>query len=336
MGKITVDEFKKLYPTKEVPPYGECIVVPGDKFDPDWEVDLGDQDHACFNVLLDRKPVTLVQLEKSVGAVTLKGSLEADSKTELPGVNSAEFPWSDEDEKKLLRRMNELEGTVYERAELLVPEFHGRSAVALRQKFYKLTGLRGSSRSKSRPKPKFLYVPWSVKEDDLLIELWNKRVNNKRLKRSAIAEKLPGRSHESIQNRLKALQKLGRIEPRWKQKPRKPRSETAKPSEHGIDSQLAYKQPGNAIPTPADLQRAIEKITVDINGILSILEGQNHVIDKLLCMQQMQGLEIKASKGKFTIPFSLWEHYANAILEDDKKFRDVFREKVRKLLEACA
>jgi len=141
--------------------------------------------------------------------------LQRARKAELPSGSLAEFPWSDADERKLLQRMNELEGTVYERAALLMPEFPGRSVVSLRQKFYKLTGLKGSSKRKPRPRPELLHVPWTPKEDELLIELWNRR-----LIASAIAQKLPGRSLEAVHNRLGTLQNLKRIKPRWKQKPK--------------------------------------------------------------------------------------------------------------------
>jgi hypothetical protein len=47
----------------------------------------------------------------------------------------------------------------------------------------------------------------------------------------------------------------------------------------------------------------------------------------------MQTLQVKEHLGELAIPKGLWVHYANAILEDDKKFREGFREKVKKLLE---
>ena len=34
---ITVDELRQKFPTEAIAPYGDCIVVPGDQFDPGWE-----------------------------------------------------------------------------------------------------------------------------------------------------------------------------------------------------------------------------------------------------------------------------------------------------------
>ena len=209
---VSVEDLRTRFPVQNVAPYGECIVVPGAVFDPDWEADFEEETE---DTMVNGEPVTLIIL----GTKTESASLKEESGERLvynPEEHNkleksfAEFPWSDEDESKLLRRMSELEGTVYERVTLLMPEFHGRSATSLRQKFYKLTGLKGSSKRKGRPKPEYLHAPWSAKEDDLLIEAWNKRMT-----RSTIALKVVGRSIEAVQNSLKQLQKLGRIKPRW-------------------------------------------------------------------------------------------------------------------------
>jgi hypothetical protein len=41
---ISIEELKQRYPNIiDVKPHGWCIVVPGDKFDPDWEFQLEDQ-----------------------------------------------------------------------------------------------------------------------------------------------------------------------------------------------------------------------------------------------------------------------------------------------------
>jgi hypothetical protein len=60
---------------------------------------------------------------------------------------------------------------------------------------------------------------WTLDEDNLLVELWNK---TPRLTVNAIAAeflvKFPKRSQGSIGNRLTGLQNEGRIQPRWKLK----------------------------------------------------------------------------------------------------------------------
>ena len=44
---ITIEELKQKFPIKNVHPYGECIIVPGAEFDPDWDQELLDQGVEC-------------------------------------------------------------------------------------------------------------------------------------------------------------------------------------------------------------------------------------------------------------------------------------------------
>lgn len=60
---VSVDELKQKYAVMKVPPYGDCIIIPGEEFDPDWDVFLGDQGYNCYETILDEHPVTLVQLK---------------------------------------------------------------------------------------------------------------------------------------------------------------------------------------------------------------------------------------------------------------------------------
>jgi len=236
---VTFEELKKRFKFDNVVPYGECVIIPGTEFDPDWEDELSSQGCELHFVDIAGKPVTLMQKgkdqEEEVEEVEEREEVaereERDKVEKVEKVEDveevekvtdyeatthgsmAEFPWSNEDEKKLLQRMNQLEGTVYERVALLMPEFSGRTGVALRQKYYKLTGLKAGSKRKGRPKPELLHVPWNAQDDDLLIELWKKRMTV-----SAIAQKVVGRSYESVKMRLQMLKQLGRIKPRWERK----------------------------------------------------------------------------------------------------------------------
>lgn len=64
---VTIDWLKETFGSPvNVAPYGECIVVQGDRFDPDWEAELGDQGFRCHFTDLDMRAVTLVQLKKAV------------------------------------------------------------------------------------------------------------------------------------------------------------------------------------------------------------------------------------------------------------------------------
>ena len=66
--KVSIAELKEKFgPSHDVAPYGECIVVQGTEFNPDWEAELGDQGYKCHFGDLDGHAVTFVQLKKAVG-----------------------------------------------------------------------------------------------------------------------------------------------------------------------------------------------------------------------------------------------------------------------------
>jgi hypothetical protein len=79
------------------PPFGDCFVVPGKEFDPDWEDSLADDGHACHNVFLKEKPVTLVEVavqklddgEEDDGH---KGKEKEESQEESPKETTTEKP----------------------------------------------------------------------------------------------------------------------------------------------------------------------------------------------------------------------------------------------------
>jgi hypothetical protein len=252
----------KGFPEENVPPYGLCIKVPEDKFDWDWESALADQGHGIVHTEIQGEKFTLIRLtsDNEDGLSTRSTvSTQSTKSAEASDKSLAEFPWSDEEEKRLIRRMDELKGTVYERATLLISEFSGRSAVALRQKFYQLTGLKGVSKRKARPRPERMQTPWTPQEDDLLIDLWNKR-----LTRHAIAVKVEGRSEEAVQNRLKRLQDDGRIKPRWKQKRKRQHREKVESKGPTLGSEPTKERESTPMHTPISGEVPIEQKILDV------------------------------------------------------------------------
>lgn len=244
MSDITVEMLKEFFPVvKDVAPYGACIVVPGDKFDPDWEDQLCTQGHKVIMTSLDDKVVTLVKLEEE--KKDLAASRVANLQIKV---------WSEDDAELLLKRMRELPGTVEQKCGQLTKEFKDRSPAAIHQKYVKLQ--RG-------------------------------------LKKQA--------------------------------RPTKERKGPVKP-------ERASTPTSTLMSTPATL----DKLASDVKGILDILDVQGRVVDKLFCALLMQAVEIKEERGSLSIPPGLWIHYANALLEEDKQFREKFRMKVKQLLEASA
>jgi hypothetical protein len=60
---MNIEELKTKFPTKTFSLHGECIVIPGTEFDPDWEDPLEEKGYKCIMTDLDGKPVTLVHLK---------------------------------------------------------------------------------------------------------------------------------------------------------------------------------------------------------------------------------------------------------------------------------
>lgn len=69
---ITIDGLRREFGAgREVSPYGFVIVVPADKFDPDWEVYLADHGFKCIEFSLGGKPVVLVKRSAAEGKSVL-------------------------------------------------------------------------------------------------------------------------------------------------------------------------------------------------------------------------------------------------------------------------
>jgi hypothetical protein len=65
----SIEELKQDYgdTVTSMPLYGgDCLVIPGTEFNPDWEAELGDQGFRCHFGSLNNRAVTFVQLKKAV------------------------------------------------------------------------------------------------------------------------------------------------------------------------------------------------------------------------------------------------------------------------------
>lgn len=228
---ITVDELRQKFPTKNVPPYGECIVVPGDEFDPDWEVSLGEQSCKCFMTDLEGKPVTLVKFRALAKTDTPKEVFHPEPKTEktnlvAPWLNNS-VSWKPEETALIISLWNEGK-SIKEVCRGVTETFPNRTDKAVMNRISRLQGankivsrkksvaLRQDNTKVASVEPKPIMPQTSVKrwtpiEDSLLIELWNEDV-----KVPGMLEHFRGRTRDSIAMRIDVLQKAGRIAPRWK------------------------------------------------------------------------------------------------------------------------
>jgi len=198
-----LEDLKQKYPIKNIPPYGECIVVPGPDFDTDFEVELGDEGYSCINTDLDGKPITLVRLKKSVAE-------EGEKTVYSPptAIKASPFQkWSSEEDEVLVKLWNERV-----LIEKMTPSFPGRTEAAIRLRIQRLEKYGKIKKRAGRPKGLTSSVRrWSDQEEQLLIELWNKGT-----KVPGMLAQFPGRTRNSVAMRIDILQKSGAIEPRWK------------------------------------------------------------------------------------------------------------------------
>jgi hypothetical protein len=131
---ITVDELKQRgFIVRDIAPHGDCIVIPGAKFDPDWEAELADQGYNCFLTNLGSEAVTLVSLKKSIAERPLKVVRRQGVR---PGTKMK--PWTGADCVRLMKRWDELKGYQPYRALKLTEEFPGRTATSITLKHQKL------------------------------------------------------------------------------------------------------------------------------------------------------------------------------------------------------
>ena len=156
MKEISIQELtEKFGPSLNMPPWGECLVVPGTEFDPDWEVSLGDAGYRCHFTSLDSRAITAVQLKKSVAvgkmvyvperaaAQAISSNGEVKILEKIRGKGCLKGPeWDDEQVSLLLILWEKHKNLPKERraVELAkLPEFKGRSASSILQKAYMLS-----------------------------------------------------------------------------------------------------------------------------------------------------------------------------------------------------
>lgn len=159
MAKISLAELREKFgPTKNVQPYGDCIIVQGDQFDPDWEAYLAKERARCFFGELDGHPVVFVKprqqlppgkseyvppspVVKPVAAEPVKATVPASRKIAKMGPD-----WSDKEMAELLYQFDLLaaQGKAYGASLLLAnsSEFSCRSLPAVKVKLKRLTKMR--------------------------------------------------------------------------------------------------------------------------------------------------------------------------------------------------
>jgi hypothetical protein len=91
---VSIDALsERLGPPMSVDPWGECLIIQGTEFNPDWESQLSKLGFKCHCGTLDNYAVTFVQLKRFIGTGYHKGP-----------------HWTPEEEKLLVEVIND---TIY-------------------------------------------------------------------------------------------------------------------------------------------------------------------------------------------------------------------------------
>lgn len=140
---VTLEELKQKYPVQQFSLYGECVVVPGNEFDPDWEHYLTEQGHKCHFVDFEGKAVSLIELgrrerkgetrEVFRPRTSEKKETLAERRTRI--LHDPLSKWTPKDREKLITLWNDpMKITIREIAE----HFPKRSVHAIKNRLQKL------------------------------------------------------------------------------------------------------------------------------------------------------------------------------------------------------
>jgi hypothetical protein len=291
LKEVTIEELKDRFIVRDVPPYGFVVMIPGSDFDPDWEALLEDLGFGCVFAEINNEKFTLVKLEKEEG--------EEERVTRRAGAQPGQkmIHWSDADEERLLKRVEELPGFIEKKVVLLMQEFPGRSAMALQKKYEKLK--HGKKKKAKAAKGKCLKCGLAV---DLCT-----CVEVNREKERQDEKRLQDANKEQVRKLVESEEPI-----------RSPILTLADPVAQSF------------------VVRKLIKIEDNVEALLEFTKLHAVYIAKIHCMAVMQALEAQEHKGILLISPKLREHYVEALGSTDGKASTVFLEKAGLLVEASS
>ena len=223
---VTFEELRARYPPKRVNPFGDCCIVPGAEFDPDWEAELCDLGCSVHFADLGGKPVALVYKKPIQGAgekvVYRPPEASAPKAEETLRDRLLLGAWRPFEDEALIKLYNS--GAKYDVIfEELQKRFPDRSLAAVTNRIGHLQqrGLIEARQPRGNVKRERKqdastgvstgrgHKKWNAQEIKLLTELWIQG-----LTLSKIAARFPGRSSHGVDLHLNALRRKGLIEGR--------------------------------------------------------------------------------------------------------------------------
>jgi hypothetical protein len=326
MAAISFEELCKKYPIHNVSPYGECVVVPGDKFDPDWEVFL--EDCICHNTDWEGKPVTLVKRKTRKGESEKivyspeqeRKKSEAQAVSEPEPVRSIEkhlVVWTKEEIERFIKLWNK--DPDYAK---ILKSFPNRTKIALIQKATELKKagiienayvVKAKLKKKEplKPVPKINVRPvgspifrrdeylWSKKEEKLVIELWNAKktvaqIQKELAKTNANSNRsMESRSTVAISSEIARLRVKGLIKPRFEWKKKKETKEEEKALKESQEPEMQKKT--SDVPPVEEVERLLF-----VRGVGYCVRLSENLCRKL-GLKEKDFVVIQLEKGKGSI-----------------------------------
>jgi hypothetical protein len=135
------DELKNKYPNAQLSLYGDCLIIPSNEFQKEWEKTLQEEGHTVHMTDYEYKSVYAVSMQKkeTYKKTPFPEPPKESDKTKNMRLAAQSPDWDPREEQHLLKRWEELGNISNEqKGNQLKSEFPKRSAAALIQKHRKL------------------------------------------------------------------------------------------------------------------------------------------------------------------------------------------------------
>jgi len=220
---VTFEELKAKYPVREVPPHGNCLVVPEREFLDGWESELKAQGIAVLYQFLPGGPCVVLKVKDQKLDVDEPRTVYEPKRPDEPrqAYSPLEGAWKPEEDEFIISLYNtglKYEG-IFEKTYQKFPNRTPNAVLNRIQHLQRSGKIPFRMKNKRRTKQPRLEEPereesrvhkkWSPDEITGLKELWNQG-----LTLSKIAAKFPGRSQHSVDLHLGVMKRQGVIKPR--------------------------------------------------------------------------------------------------------------------------
>jgi hypothetical protein len=140
-----ITKLKEQYSTNDVPPFGECIVIPEEQMDPQLRTEIANNGYDLFHENVDEKPVFIILPKPTEtknshscnDSPSNKPELSKEKTSNIIFATDKEYRWKKEEDEFLIR-FHETERSRTQIIELFRIKFPKRSVAAIHLRLNKL------------------------------------------------------------------------------------------------------------------------------------------------------------------------------------------------------